>query len=130
MTENPKTAAGLRKLPQDLIRPIALVEMAAVSGLGSDCPDKAYDRWNWRDAPAEEQTYVAAIERHLLRWYAGEEIDAQTGVSHLASTLANCAILLDAQESGTLIDNQGETPGVLAVMDPYDASSMPVVKAA
>lgn len=42
--ENPKTAAGLRKLPLDLIPPIALVEMAAVLGLGADCPAKAYGR--------------------------------------------------------------------------------------
>lgn len=95
-----------------------------------DCPEKAYGRWNWRTAPAEAETYVAAIERHLLRWRAGEEIDAQTGVSHLASIMASCAILRDAQEFGTLIDNRRGTPGVLDVMDRYDASSMTVVKAA
>ncbi len=94
--ENPKTAAGMRKLPLDLVPPIALVEMAAVIALGADRPDKAYGRWNWRDAPAEAETYVAAIERHLLRWRAGEELDAQTGVSHLASIMASCAILRDA----------------------------------
>jgi len=128
--ENPKTAAGLRKLPLDLIPPIALVEMAAVLGLGADCPAKAYGRWNWRDASPEAETYIAAIERHLLRWRAGEEIDDQTGVSHLTSAMCGLAILRDAQEVGTLIDNRRGTPGVLAVMDRYDASSMPVVKPA
>ncbi|UYW26255.1 hypothetical protein OKC48_23790 [Methylorubrum extorquens] len=36
----------------------------------------------------------------------------------------------DAQEAGTLVDNRRGSLGVLAVMDRYDASSMPVVKAA
>lgn len=128
--ENPKTGAGLRKLPLDLIPPIALVEMAAVLGLGADCPAKGYGRWNWRDQPVEAETYVAALERHMLRWRAGEEIDEQTGVSHLASAMCCLAILRDAQEAATLIDNRRGTPGVLAVMDRYDASSMPVVKPA
>jgi hypothetical protein len=127
---NPKTAAGLRKLPLDLIPPIALVEMAAVLGLGADCPAKAYGRWNWRGAPVEAETYVAAIERHLLRWRSGEELDDQTGVSHLASAMASLAILRDAQDAGTLVDNRRGSPGVLAIMDRYDASTMPVVKSA
>jgi len=127
-SETPKTAAGLRKLPLDLIPPIALVEMAAVLGLGADCPAKAYGRWNWRSAPVEVETYVAALERHVLRWRAGEEIDDQTGLSHLASAMCCLALVGDAQEAGTLIDNRRGSPGVLAVMDRYDASSMPVVK--
>ena len=106
------------------------MELAAVLGLGADCPAKAYGRWNWRSAPVEAETYVAAIEQHLLRWRSGEEIDDQTGVSHLVSAAAGLAILRDAQDAGTLIDNRRGSPAVLAVMDRYDASSMPVVKAA
>lgn len=128
MAENPKTAAGFKKLPMDLIPPIALVEEAAVYGLGADCPEKGYGRWNWRGSPVEAETYVAAIERHLLRWRSGEEIDEQTGVSHLASIRCCCGILRDAQENGTFVDNRRGSPGVLAVMDRYDASSIPVVK--
>ncbi|WP_449409735.1 dATP/dGTP diphosphohydrolase domain-containing protein [Methylobacterium komagatae] len=128
--ENPKTGAGLRKLPLDLIPPIALVEMAAVLGLGADCPAKGYGRWNWRDQPVEAETYVAALERHMLRWRAGKELDEQTGVSHRASAMCCLAILRDAQEAGTLIDNRRGSLGVLTVMDRYDASSMPLVKAA
>jgi hypothetical protein len=130
VTENPKTAAGLRKLPMDLIPPIVLAELAAVLGLGADCPAKAYGRWNWRGAKVEAETYVAAIERHLLRWRSGEEIDDQTGVSHLISAIASLAILRDAQDAGTLVDNRRGSLAVLSVMDRYDASSMPVVKPA
>ncbi|BAQ49435.1 dATP/dGTP diphosphohydrolase domain-containing protein [Methylobacterium aquaticum] len=125
---NPKTGAGLRKLPLDPIPPVALVEMAAVFGLGADCPAKGYDRWNWRDHPVEAETYAATLERHMMRWRAGEKIDEHTGVSHLASAMCCLAILRDAQEAGTLMDNRRGSPGVLAVMGRYDASSMPVVK--
>ena len=62
----------------------------------------------------------------MLRWRAGEEIDDQTGISQLASAMCCLAIVRDAQEAGTLVDNRRGSPGVLAVMDRYDASSMPV----
>ncbi|ACB27248.1 hypothetical protein Mrad2831_5301 [Methylobacterium radiotolerans JCM 2831] len=102
--------------------------MAAVLGLGADCPAKAYGHWNCRSAPIEAETYVAALERHILRWRAGEEIDDQTGLSHLSSAMCCLAIVRDAQEARTLVDNRRGSPGVLAVMDRHDASSMPVVK--
>ena len=57
-SDNPKAAAGYRKLPLELIPRIALVQEAAVLGLGADCPAKAYGRWNWRERPIDAQTYL------------------------------------------------------------------------
>ncbi len=44
---------------------MALVQEAAILGLGADCPAKAYGRHNWRENPIDTETYVGAIERHL-----------------------------------------------------------------
>lgn len=126
--ENPKTGAGLRKLPLDLIPPIALVEMAAVLGLGADCPAKGYGRWNWRDQPVEAETYDGAIERHLTLGAAGEDLDEQSGVSHLAHISACCAILLDAIDASAFLDGRKASPETVRILKAYDASSMPVVK--
>ena len=129
-SDNPKAAAGYRKLPLELIPRIALVQEAAVLGLGADCPAKAYGRWNWRERPIDAQTYLGAIERHATLWAAGEDLDEQTGVSHLASIRASCAILLDAADAGTLIDNRKPSPETVRILKAYDAATMPVVKPA
>jgi hypothetical protein len=37
-----------------------------------------------------------------------------TGIKHLAYIMANCAILLDAEEQGTLTDDRSPIPGKTA----------------
>lgn len=125
---NPKARAGFRKLPMELIPAIAIVQEAAVFGLGADCPEKAYGRWNWRDTPIDVQTYLGAIDRHKALWAAGEDIDEQSGVSHLAHIRASCAILMDAIDAGTLRDNRVRSPETIRLLKAYDAATMPVVK--
>ncbi len=130
MSQNPKRAAGMRKLPLELIPRVALVQEAAVLGLGADCPAKAYGRHNWRDDPIDAETYLGAIERHLTLWAAGEDADEQSGVSHLAHVRACCGILLDAIDAGAFLDGRLRSPETIRILKGYDASSMPVVKAA
>lgn len=130
MSENPKRSAGMRKLPLELIPRVALVQEAAVLGLGADCPAKAYGRWNWRDDPIDAETYLGAIERHLTLWAAGEDLDEQSGVSHLAHIRACCGILMDAIDAGTFLDGRRASPETVRVLKAYDASSMPVVPGA
>ena len=62
MSENPKAIAGRCKLLLELIPRIALVQEAAVLGLGADRPAKAYGRWDWRDAAVDAETYLGAME--------------------------------------------------------------------
>ncbi|MEH3065308.1 MAG: DUF5664 domain-containing protein [Methylobacterium radiotolerans] len=130
MSENPKRTAGMRKLPLELIPRVALVQEAAVLGLGADCPAKAYGRHNWRQDPIDAETYIGAMERHLTLWTAGEDLDEQSGVSHLAHIRATCAILLDAIDAGTFLDGRILSPETIRILKAYDAATMPVVKAA
>jgi hypothetical protein len=120
----------MRKLPLELIPRVALVQEAAVLGLGADCPAKAYGRWNWRDDPVDAETYIGAIERHLTLWAAGEDLDEQSGVSHLAHIRACCAILLDAIDAGAFLDGRKASPETVRLLKAYDASDMPVVPGA
>lgn len=57
------------------------------------------DGWGtWRVAgtqQAEPLTHYACLLRHLLLWRAGEERDAESGLSHLDHAAAQLAILLD-----------------------------------
>jgi hypothetical protein len=125
--ENPKRAHGLKKLPLELIPLVALVQEAAVFGLGADCPQKAYGRFNWRDAPIDADTYHGAILRHLTLWLSGEDRDAESGVSHLAHVRACCGILLDAMDAGTFVDSRRKSPETIRVLRSYNAASFPVV---
>lgn len=127
-SDNPKAAAGFRKLPLELIPLIALVQEAAVLGLGADCPEKAYGRWNWRQTPIDAQTYIGAMQRHATLWSAGEDNDEQTGCCHLASLRATCAVIMDAIDAGTFIDNRIKSPETIRILKAYDAATMPVVK--
>ncbi|MGU3387314.1 dATP/dGTP diphosphohydrolase domain-containing protein [Methylobacterium sp. D53M] len=125
--ENPKRAHGLKKLPMELIPIVALVQEAAVYGLGADCPAKAYGRFNWRSAPIDSDTYHGAIDRHMRLWLAGEDVDPESGVSHLAHIRACCGILLDAIDAGTFIDTRRKSPETVRILRAYDAASFPVV---
>lgn len=99
---NPKQAFGDRKPPLDYIPLTALLAMLEALFDGS----LKYGAANWRDDPVEAQTYLSAATRHLKLWSVGEELARDTKVNNLGAVMACCAILLDAQAHGTLIDNR------------------------
>lgn len=61
---------------------------------------------NWRKDPILLKTYVAAIRRHLNAWADGQDLDPDSGESHLAHIRACCAVALDAQHQGTAQDDR------------------------
>jgi hypothetical protein len=67
---------------------------------------KGYGPWNWRKDPIKMSTYQAAIMRHWTEILDGNSLDDSHGQSHFASIAANCAIILDAEKHGTLIDDR------------------------
>lgn len=94
--------AGKKKTPLQLLPPVFMAATAWVLKLGA----KKYGPWNWRKSKVESQTYVGAIRRHLDAWQDRENIDPESGQSHLAHVAASVAILLDAEANGTLADNR------------------------
>jgi hypothetical protein len=99
---NPKTAFGVQKAPLHLIPPPALLAVAGVMGLGA----KKYGPYNWREHAVSASVYQAAAMRHLLAWWSGEDLDPESGQSHLAHAMACCAIVLDAAAVGKLNDDR------------------------
>lgn len=100
--EDPKGVEGEKKTPLQLLPPVFMAATAWVLKLGA----KKYGPWNWRHNKVECQTYVGAIRRHLDAWQEGEDVDPESGQSHLAHIAASVAILLDAEANGTLADNR------------------------
>ena len=109
---NPKTLTGRRKLPTlSVIPPTALLYLGMAMKYGAhDAPKvdgtTGYGPYNWRDQPIEASVYIDATIRHLMRWWDGTEVDADSGKPELAHAMASLAILADAIENGTVIDDR------------------------
>ena len=81
------------KLMLDLIPPEATRALGEVLTYGA----QKYGANNWRGVEAAR--YEAALQRHLLAWKEGEQLDAESGISHLKHVLCNAAFLV-ALEGG------------------------------
>lgn len=103
---NPKSVHGVQKTPLHLIPPPAMIAEAEVFKLGA----RKYGAYNWRIDPVSASVYQAAAMRHLLAWWEGQDIDAESGQSHLAHARACLGILLDAGHHGTLRDDRPLVP--------------------
>lgn len=99
---NPKTRLGMAKVPLALIPGPALVHMGEAFRDGA----VKYGPANWRDEPVTTSTYVNAALRHILSYYDGETNAEDSGVHHLGHALGCLAIILDAEEQGTLNDDR------------------------
>jgi hypothetical protein len=76
------------KLRMDLIPPEAIEELAKVLTMGAS----KYDDNNWQGV--ESHRYDAALMRHYVAWKKGEEVDPESGFSHLSHMLCNVAFLI------------------------------------
>ena len=103
---DPKGEAGNKKAPMHLLPPYALEQCSWVHKLGAS----KYGAYNWRDTGVCATTYVSAIMRHLNAWRDGEDLDPESGISHIAHIAASCNILLDAQHCDKLQDDRNKKP--------------------
>lgn len=109
---NPKHIQAQKegKIPYDKIPWGVLADDAWVHAHGAD----KYGERNWRIDKILASTYEGAIMRHFMAWCLGEDIDPDSGKSHLTHIRACCAVILDAQEHNSLIDDRqrAESKGV------------------
>jgi hypothetical protein len=115
---NPKELAGAKKPASWSVMPrwVAL-QVGRVMSVGA----AKYGAFNYRETPIAASTYQDALERHLALWFDGEDNDAETGVSHLASAIASCTLLMDAQATGQLLDDRQKTGIVRRTLDALEA---------
>ncbi len=110
---NPKDALAINRAPLHLLPPEALIEASLALHNGA----AKYGAWNWRRAGVRASVYVAAMMRHILVWADGEDVDRESGASHLAHVIACAAILLDAARQGRLVDDRARSGTVAASLD-------------
>lgn len=71
--------------------------------------EKKYGRWNYRKGH-EVHLILAAIERHLGKFAEGEDLDDESGESHLAHIAADCMMIVDQMREGTWKDTRYKKP--------------------
>lgn len=76
-----------------------------------------YGRANWRVAGVRASIYKDAADRHLARWFEGENCDPDSGLPHLAHVLACIAILVDADAAGMLTDDRQVQGGFCKLLE-------------
>jgi Domain of unknown function (DUF5664) len=89
------------KEPLDLLSSEALLQLAKVLGYGAS----KYSSHNWRGGLAWSRVY-SAVQRHLLKWNAGETIDPETGLNHLAHAMCGLMFLLQYAKSKPELDDR------------------------
>lgn len=118
---SPKTRDSSHKVPVNLCPASAIIAIALVIAQGHKKPGRTI--YNWRSQPISYMMYEAAVERHLLKYRDGEEIDQELSelasdgvkdtsgnwlvpIKHTWAAMSNLAIIEDARQSGTLIDDR------------------------
>jgi hypothetical protein len=106
---NPKDLLGIKKVQLHLVPPSSIIYQAQAMEDGA----RKYGPYNWRDKKVKATVYVGAALRHLLAYLDGEENAQDSGKPHLGHALACLGIIVDAKETGNLIDDR-PLPGAAA----------------
>lgn len=118
---NPKDAAATDRLDISVWPETA----SAYGALAMTEGDYKYGAYNYRVAGVQASVYISALRRHLAKWYNGENVDAKTGVPHLANAIACLGVLIDALEAGALIDDR---PPVIEIGKMFERMQVHVKK--
>lgn len=109
---NPKDLLGIKKVSLSKVPPSSIIYMALAMQDGA----QKYGPYNWRKNKVIASIYVDACMRHLLAWFDGQENAEDSGFPHLAHALACLGIIVDAKETGNLVDDRpvsGVTPELI-----------------
>lgn len=115
---NPKDAIANNKAQLHLV-PDSLNVYASLSFTEGAAK---YGAYNWRAAGVRASVYKSAAERHLSKYWNGEWADPHTGVPHLASVIACCAIILDADLCDKLTDDRPPKANLSGLMDEVEGT--------
>lgn len=99
---NPKDALGVRKAPMTTV-PMNVVAEVGVAMLEGAVK---YGRHNYRGVGVRTSVYVDATMRHVMSFWEGEDVDLDSGLSHITKAIASLVVLRDAQMRGLAADDR------------------------
>ena len=99
---NPKDAIGISKAPMSTVSAAALMEVGVAMLEGA----AKYGRHNYRAAGVRASVYYDALMRHAMAWWEGEDIDPDSGMSHITKAIATLVVLRDAMIQDKFTDDR------------------------
>lgn len=114
---NPKDAVGIRKVPVSTVPANVIQEIGLAMLEGA----LKYGRHNYRVSGVRASVYYDAAMGHLMSWWEGEDLDPDSGLSHVTKALASLTVLRDAMARDMLTDDrppQGKRPADIDRSDP------------
>jgi hypothetical protein len=99
---NPKDALGIKKAYLSTVPLPVLMELGIAMLEGAI----KYRRHNYRIVGVRASVYFDAAIRHLFQWFEGEDIDPDSGLSHLTKAMACMTVLRDAMMQDKFTDDR------------------------
>ena len=99
---NPKDIVGTLKAPMSTVSAPVMAEVG-VAMLEGACK---YGRHNYRAVGVRASVYYDATMRHLMSWWEGEDIDPDSGMSHVTKAITSLVVLRDAMIQGMVTDDR------------------------
>lgn len=99
---NPKDKVAVKKVSLSRVSSLVLMEMS----LGMLEGDRKYGGHNYRVAGVLAGVYYDAAQRHLMAWWEGEDIDPDSGLSHISKALSCLSVLRDSMHTGNWVDDR------------------------
>jgi hypothetical protein len=99
---NPKDSIGIRKAPMSVVPANVLAELGVAMLEGA----AKYGRHNYRVGGVRASVYYDATMRHLMAWWEGENVDPDSGLSHVTKAIASLTVLRDAMQRGCVEDDR------------------------
>lgn len=99
---NPKDAVGIKKVPMSCVSAPVVMEMA----LGMMEGARKYGRHNYRKAGVRASVYYDATMRHIMSWWEGQDIDPDSGLSHISKAMSALHVLRDAMMNEMWTDDR------------------------
>lgn len=99
---NPKDSVGIKKVPMSAVSGPVLMELGLAMLEGA----LKYGRHNYRTVGVRASVYYDAALRHLMAWWEGEDIDPDSGLSHLVKAIACLVVIRDSMIRGNWSDDR------------------------
>lgn len=123
---NPKDLIGVTKVNLFTVPPASIIYEALAMQDGA----RKYGAYNWRAKKVVASIYISAALRHLFKYLDGQDVDPESGLPELAHLKACIGIIIDAKETGNLVDDR-PTPGPTSrLLEQYRLVTAPVTSPA
>lgn len=99
---NPKDSIGIKKAPMSTVSAAVMAEVGVAMLEGA----AKYGRHNYRAVGVRGSVYYDATMRHLMSWWEGEDLDPDSGLSHITKAIASLVVLRDSMVQGKLVDDR------------------------